>query len=127
VRTTGPSQIVVNEVPHEFDVFRIVRSDDTDDPVFLNSLRSHYELSQEPRRVERNWTVLHMGISAYRTQDQAIDTALAWPRLGGYIAELTLQPGKGINFARSGHSGHLTLWANPVKLLEVVADIEAVG
>jgi hypothetical protein len=68
-----------------------------------------------------------MGISVYGTQGQAIDTALAWPRLGDYIAELTLQPGKGINFARSGHSGHLTLWANPVKLLEVVADIEAVG
>lgn len=127
MRTTAPSQIVVNEVPYEFDVFRIVRSDVLGDPVLLDSLRSHYELGGEPRKVERNWTVLHMGISVYTKQAQAVDTALAWPRLGDYVAQLTLQPAKGINFARSGHSGHLTLWADPVKLLEVVADIAAVG
>lgn len=127
MRTTAPSQIVVNEVPYEFDVFRIVRSDVLGDPVLLNSLRSHYELGGEPRKVERKWTVLHMGISVYLKQTQARGTALAWPRLGGYIAHLRLRPGSGINFARSGHSGHLTLWADPVKLRETVVDIDAVG
>jgi hypothetical protein len=68
-----------------------------------------------------------MGISVYTQRAQAERTAHAWPRLGGYIAQLALVPGRGFNFARTGHAGHMTVWADPVKLLEVVTDIKAVG
>jgi hypothetical protein len=49
------ARVTVLEVPSgdEVDVFRIVRSDKRGDPAFLDSLRSHYELSHEPRKIER--------------------------------------------------------------------------
>jgi hypothetical protein len=109
------------------EVFRIVDSDDLDDPAFLDSLRSHYELSREPRKVERRWTVIHMGISVYVGQDQAIETARTWPKLGGYVARIELEAGFGFNLARTGHRGHLTLWAEPVKLRDATADVDTIG
>lgn len=121
--------MTVLEVPrgNEIDVFRIVRSNNRGDPAFLDSLRSHYELSQEPRKVERRWTVLHMGISVYMSQDQASQTARRWPKLGDYIARLELQAEHGFNVARTGHAGHLTLWAEPVKLRDATVDISTVA
>ena len=104
-----------------------MRSGNTNDPAFLNSLRSHYELSKEPRRVERRWTVMHMGISAYWTSERASETALTWPKLGDYIARLQLHPSMGFNYAHTGHAGHLTLWGDPVKLCDVATDVEIVS
>jgi hypothetical protein len=108
-------------------VFRIVRSEVEDDPVLLNSLRSNYELSEEPRKVERTSTVLHMGISVYLDRSVARGTALMFPKLGDFIAEVTMTHGHGFNFAHTGHQGHLTIWGDPVKLRTAVVDIQPVG
>jgi hypothetical protein len=107
-------------------VFRIVRSDNVEDPVLLNSLRSNYELGEEPRKVERSSTVIHMGLSAYLDEGVAHGTAQRWEKLGRYVAELRLRPGQGFNFAHTGHPLHLTLWGDPVKLQAAVADIQPV-
>lgn len=126
MRTTqGRSRLSVLEVASGpgLEVFRIVRAGHIANPDFLDSFRSHYELSEEPRRVERRWTIMHMGISVYRTSERAIETALTWPRLGHYIARLELRPEMGFNYAHTGHAGHLTLWADPVKLREVTTHI----
>ena len=129
MRTTqGPNRISVLDIGLGVDlvVYRIVRSDNPDDPVFLNSLRSHYELTQEPRGVERQWSVIHTGISVYQERVAAQGTAIRFPVIGDYIARLELQPGMGINYAHTGPVRHLTLWAEPVKLREVTTDITAV-
>ena len=128
MRTThGPNRLSVVTVERAVDVFRIVRSDDFEDPAFLDSLRSHYELSEEPRKVEREWTVIHMGISVYINPAQAAATAERWPRIGTYVARIELRPGHGFNIARTGFPGHLTLWGEPVKLRDATTDIESVG
>lgn len=130
VRTThGPDRITVLEIAPggELKVFRIVRSENPDDPVFLNSLRSHYELSDEPRKVERRWTVIHMGISVYLSADRATRTALLWPKLGEHVASFQLGPDMGFNYGHTGHTGHLTLWADPVKLRDSIVDVESVS
>ena len=91
MRTTqGRSRLSVLEIASgpEIAVFRIMRAADIDDPAFLDSFRSHYELSEEPRKVERRWTIMHMGISVYRTSERAIETALTWPQLGRHVARL---------------------------------------
>jgi hypothetical protein len=126
---SGPPRVTVLEVPRdaEIDIFRIVRHNDRGDPAFLDSLRSHYELTHEPRKVERRWTVLHMGISVYVSRGQARETALRWPKLGGYVARIALRADRGFNVARTGHAGHLTLWAEPVKLRDATVDIDAVA
>jgi hypothetical protein len=124
----GPPRFSVLDVPigRPVEVFRIVRSDDPEDPVFLNSLRSHYEMSEPPRRVERSSTAIHMGISVYLEAHMAHSTGRRFERLGGYVAQLSLAHGYGFNFAHTGHPLHLTVWADPVKLLAAVADIEPI-
>jgi hypothetical protein len=110
-----------------FDAFRIVRSGVADDPVLLNSLRSHYELSEEPRKVERDSTVMHMGISMFFRMDAAVQTARRWPALGGFVATVKMQPGSGFNVAQTGQTQHLTAWADPIKLLAAISDIQPVA
>jgi hypothetical protein len=129
-RTTfGPSRLVVLglEPNLQVDVYRIVRSDVLDDPVLENSLKSNYELSEPPRKVERLSTAIHMGISTYLSPDDAVETARKFDKLGDHVAHLTLRPGRGFNYARTGHTGHLTVWGDPVKLLESVVDIRPVS
>jgi hypothetical protein len=96
------------------------------DPVFLNSLRSHYELGDEPRKVERAWTVVHMGISVFAEEEQAAGISRRWPTIGDYVAHMVLRPGLGFNLARTSFRGHLTLWADPVKLRDATTDITSV-
>ena len=122
----GPEQIAVLKVAYQFRAYRIVRSNVLEDPALLNSFCSNYELSREPRRVERDSTVIHMGISTYVREDVARATAEAFPKLGDYIAELSIQPGNGINYAETGHPQHLTMWARPIKLLAAIVAIGAI-
>ena len=129
MRTTGgPTRIVVGEigVGERLTAWRIVRSDVAGDPVLLNSLRSHYELGEEPRKIERSSTLIHMGISVYVNEGVAHGTAQRFPALGDYIARLVLKPGNGFNFARTGQPLHLTVWGDPVKLQTAIADIDPV-
>jgi hypothetical protein len=126
--TTGPPRITVLEVGpgRAVTVFRIVRSDNRDDPVLLNSFRSNYELGDEPRKVERSSAVIHMGISSYVDEGVARGTAQRWPKLGDFVAEVRLRPDQGFNFAHTGHPLHLTVWGDPVKLKDAVVDIQSV-
>lgn len=127
--TVGPARITALELSpgRGVTVFRIVRSDNADDPVFLNSLRSNYELGEEPRKIERSSTLIHMGISSYFDEAVAHGTAQRFPKLGGHIAELRLRHGNGFNFAHTGPPQHLTIWGDPVKLGDAVVDIAPVG
>lgn len=126
--TFGPLRITVVDIRpgRPLEAFRIVRSDGADDPVLHNSFRSHYELTEEPRGVERKSAVIHMGISMYLEEHVARGTAERFHRLGGFVARCHLTVGKGFNFAHTGHPVHLTVWGDPVKLVESVVDIQPV-
>ncbi len=107
-------------------VYRIVRSYNVEDPVFINSLRSHYEMQAQPRNIEKRAASIHMGLSVYTTLEQAAETARKWPVIGSFVAQLELSAGHGFNFADTGPPGHLTLWADPVKLARTAGDISSV-
>jgi hypothetical protein len=130
VRTTySPPHLAVYELqPGEALIcWRIVRSDNPGDPVFLNSLRSHHELSQEPRHVERSSRLIHLGISAYVERRVATDTAIRFPKIGAWVAQLRLGHGYGFNYAQTGHRHHLTIWGDPIKLADSLVDIKPSG
>jgi hypothetical protein len=126
--TFGPEQLIVREISPalSFSAYRIVRSDEPDDPLFLNSFRSNYELSREPRKVERRATVIHMGVSMYLKPEVAHGTARRFAKLGNYVATLDMRAGLGINAAETGHPLHLTVWGDPIKLAQIVIDIRPV-
>jgi hypothetical protein len=106
-------------------VYRIVNAGGGETEL-LDSLRSHYELSQPPRKIERESTVLHMGISVFIDRGSAEGLARRWSKLGDHTARLDLRHGHGFNYADTASPGHLTLWGDPVKLREAIADIEPV-
>jgi len=124
----GPARLSVTQVPPGpgLTVYRIVRTDAEEDPAFLNSFRSHYELAADPRGVEHAWPVIHRGISGYLGEGAAHATAKRFNKLGSYIAQLRLDSGEAFNIAHTGPPQHLTIWADPVKLQEAVVDINAV-
>lgn len=124
--TTGPARIVVQEIEpgRALTVYRIVRA--TDETALLDSFRSHYELGQEPRKVERSSAVIHMGISTYADDGVARGTAQRWERLGDHVAEIRLREGQGFNFARTGHPLHLTVWGDPIRLRDGIVDMRPV-
>jgi hypothetical protein len=71
----GPRQLTVYglEQGMMLRVYRIVRAGVADDPVMLDSFRSHFALGAEPRRVERQSAVLHMGIGLHRCTGRSWD------------------------------------------------------
>ena len=121
-----PSLAISTIGPNGLDVFRVVRSDNPEDPVFVNSLRSHYELERPPRRIEGRSAALHMGLSVFVSRERAAETAKRFPAIGGFVARLQLTAGHGFDFAFTGPPGHLTLWADPVKLAPTAVDITTV-
>lgn len=126
--TYGPPHLAVYELqPGEtLTCWRIVRSEHPDDPVFLNSLRSHYELSAEPRSVERTSHLIFLGISTYVDESIAHETAARFRKIGDWLAQLRIEHGHGFNYAQTGHRSHLTIWGDPIKLAASVVDINPV-
>jgi hypothetical protein len=64
-----------------------------------------------------------MGLSVFSTRMAAEAMALQWPRIGMFIAELGLEPGRGFCLADTGQAGHWTLWGRPLQLLGSIVDI----
>jgi hypothetical protein len=117
-RTYGEQVIVVRDLlpaGRTLRLYRIVKTPDPEDPEFLDSLRSHYELGHHPPGPPRP-AVLHMGLSMYRDMVDAIGTARRWPVIGEHLATLVLWAGRGFNIADTGHPGHVTVWGDPESL-----------
>lgn len=118
-RPIAPGEIYV--------AYRIVRNADPDDPAFVDGFRSRAELGLPPRPRMGENDELAEGISAYKTASAAAGTAQKYRAkgrdLGGYVAELRLPEGQGVEVAEWGHQGHLTMWGNPLMLALHVTDI----
>ncbi|MGI8558861.1 MAG: hypothetical protein ACR2ND_11240 [Solirubrobacteraceae bacterium] len=126
--TFGGATLVVYDIDDgtELNLYRVVRGDRAQAVEFLDSFRSHYELGAPPRRHERRSTIIHMGLSTYRSAPQAVGTARRFPRIGSHVAQLRLVPDEGFNFADTGHPGHVTVWGDPFSLARSVIDIQIV-
>jgi hypothetical protein len=124
MRVTAAASIVVRDLDVARSVFRIVRSDTYSS--VLDSMCSNHERGRLPREVDVSWPVVQMGVSAFLSHEAARQVALKFPKLGGYLAELALAPGRGFNVAETGQPLHLTVWADPVKLRDAIVDVQAI-
>jgi hypothetical protein len=110
-------------------VYRVVLTDDREDPAFVESFKSREARGLPPR----SWTVegpnpeLAAGISAYlerqaaaRTAQKALDRGAGF---GEYVAEVRLEPAQGLEIAVWGPRGHLTIWGDPLTLARYAVDI----
>jgi hypothetical protein len=109
-------------------VFRVVTTADRQTGDFVDSFKSSDALGLPPRRgsPEERFSLIHTGISCFRTQRQAEKVAARWGK-GDFVAELRLVPGEGVCLAEWGSRGHVTVWADPVKLADMTVDIQAVS
>ena len=123
--TSGHPAITVFQLPPNgtLDAFRVVKAD----PPSEDDFRSHYELGKPPRRHEREWAVMYMGLSMFREPDQAAWVARRWSAIGDHVAHLRLEPDRGINLASTGKiPGHYSVWGSPDQLLACVVDTVSV-
>jgi hypothetical protein len=125
------SSLARNLLVHHADepviAYRIVKDVDLGHPDMLDSFRSNYELGAPPRGLECESTLIHLGLSMYREVEMAIATALRWPRIGRYVAEVHLNPNNGFCYVATAQHGHLTVWGRPPQLVACVGDILPVG
>lgn len=119
------------EQPTEpFVVYRAVRTASVDDHAALErGFRSSAARGDPPRpgSVQVSTPFIYHGISAYDTLDAAVTHARArrgiGKPIGDHVAELSLRPGEGFEYAYWGDDGHLTVVGDPIKLREAVTDI----
>jgi hypothetical protein len=99
--------------------YRIVRSK----PPRLGDFVSARARGLEPRDQQRRTPVLYTGISVYDTLARAWATAVAFPRLGQYVAEMEVPPDSGVEIHKTLGVGHHTLVGEPDVLLGLVVDV----
>jgi len=104
-------------------VYRIVRTADSESPEFAGSFKSSWELGLPPRGRERTYPLIRRGVSVWETQEAAIRTALSYPQIGHYVAELRLTRETGATYYRwEKPSGHLTIWGDALNLASSAVD-----
>lgn len=121
-----PQKLVVEPVLEARTVFRVTFATSPHDRIaLLRSLSSNRELGQKPRKIERVYSVLHLAISTWTTEQAAYANAHAWPKNGDHIARLQLAPGLGICVDRpQPESEHRSLWSAPDQILLCVTELK---
>jgi hypothetical protein len=93
-------------------------------PGDVDDMRSNYERNRSTHPEHRRATVLHMAVSMFENRDVVATLCLRNPqRLGEYIAEVDLEPGKGVCVARTGSTGHWSVWGRPAQLKRYVSSV----
>ena len=123
---TDEAQLHLIGEGEELVVHRNVKSADRASAALLESLRSNADLGRPPRAQERDYPLIHSGISAWDRPEQAEANAQRFPALGDYVAVVRLDPASAARYYYWGsRPGHLTVWADPLMILERIVDILA--
>jgi hypothetical protein len=115
------------EAGERIEAFRTVRVADVRHPDLPLSFRSHYEEGLAPRFQQTQHAALHMAVSFWRTEEQALAVARQFfPKHGEYLARAVLSGGQGFDYLDprgERHPEHLTVWGDPARLAQAVVDI----
>jgi hypothetical protein len=103
--------------------WRVVRTNPPQERDFL----SNEAQGRSPRDDDPETLRLWSGISVYATRLQAQRTAIAYPFLGGFLAELRISDIDPVRWERTRGRGHHTLWGEARLLLERVVAVVPVG
>jgi|tagenome__1003787_1003787.scaffolds.fasta_scaffold20873999_2 hypothetical protein len=116
-------------------VYRLVTTNDRDDSAFVDCFRSNAEKGKAPRGREARQPLIHAGLSAFKTKEQAIDRQRRIvatlkpgeaPRIGRYVATVDLHGPTASYEDRNEPDGHMTVWAEASTAARSVIDIERI-
>jgi hypothetical protein len=104
---------------------RLYRASHGDAPVALErALSSNFAAGRSPHPQDRRAAVLYMAVSMFESRDAVLRLARSRPsRIGTHLLEVDLRPGLGPCAARTGASGHWSIWGVPTQLLACVTDV----
>lgn len=103
--------------------WRIVRTNPPAEHDFL----SNEAQGVPPRNDDVETLRLWSGISMYATRAQARRTAMTYPFLGGFLAELQIPDDAGVRWERTRGRGHHTIWGDGHVLLNYVVRVTPVA
>ena len=103
-------------------LYRIVKNDPATPDDFVSYQARGRRPPNDPEKA-RLWS----GLSAYETPEQARRTAMMFPMLGTFIAEVEIPDNQRITYERTTTSdGHYTIWGAPDEIYDRVKSVEAV-
>jgi hypothetical protein len=113
----------------EMTVFRIVKTADRNSSAFVACFRSRKEQGRPPQRgtPQETHPAIYVGITCWDTAERAIATELQLRKadrgVGDFVAAVRLDQVAGATYYFWGPPGHLTVWADAIKLAEATVDI----
>lgn len=119
-RTSIIREVRVRVIEDEMRLYRATWAEQ--EPAQLDSFRSHYELRRSPRGPEMRAAVIHMAVSMFETAEPCwalIDRTSG--RIGDHVAEVRLEPGRGICAAKTGGPLHWSVWGDPAVLQAAIS------
>lgn len=122
----GPDHLTVVPVPERLELFRVVNVDRPHHPGLALDFTSNYERGARPRRIERVFAIVHMGISTFTTTEAARALVERYPDIGTHVARLQLPGGAGFCVDVPPAGAHRSLWGAPLQLAACVVDVEKV-
>ena len=99
--------------------WRIVRTNPPAERDFLSNEAQGVPPRDDDPETLRLWS----GISMYATRTQARRTAITYPFLGRFLAEVRLSDNTGIQWERTRGRGHYTIWGEARILLISVVQV----
>jgi len=104
--------------------FRILKS-------FIPSIEDFESNAQQgkplPLHIAPDLEWLWSGISVYANSDQAIDSAIRYPRLGRFLATLDFTNSESVHWERTTpREGHYTVWGDPEEILLCVIHVNPI-
>lgn len=103
-------------------LYRIVQSDPPTTSDFTpNEARGRSQRNLTPEEVR-----LLSGISLYATEAQARRNARKYPRLGRYIAAVSIPDEAHVRVERTRGPGHHMIWGDPAYLLSRIVRVSAI-
>ena len=100
-------------------IVRVVRTN----PPTQADFTSNQARGAAPRGAEVQQPELHSGLSVHDNARTAVETALRFRQIGGYLAVVRVSVGGTTRLSKTLGAGHYTLWGDPAALLAAVVAV----
>lgn len=88
---------------------------------------SNHSAGRPSRGIEQRSTPVWMAVSMFDSPEILASKIRRFPKIGTHVAEIVLESGLGFAVARTGATGHVSVWGNPAALDLATRDVYPVS